>query len=81
MARAGAWGVQLGAFGVAANAEKLWSRLADNPALVGTSKALVPGRGVTRLRAVGFASQAEANSACNQLKRQGQACMVASPSA
>jgi len=76
-AKRGLWGVQLGAFGVAANAERLWSKLSRNPALAGTSKALVPAGGVTRLRAFGFTSRAEASRACDQLKRQGQGCMVA----
>ncbi|MEO0642284.1 MAG: SPOR domain-containing protein [Pseudomonadota bacterium] len=79
--RAGAWGVQLGAFGVAANAERLWIKLADNPALAGTKKALVPAGGVTRLRAMGFYSRADASRACEQLEAQGQACLVASPNA
>ncbi len=79
--RAGAWGVQLGAFGVASNAERLWIKLADNPALVGTKKALVPSGGVTRLRAMGFYSRAEASRACEQLQAQGQACLVSKPNA
>jgi len=78
-ARNGSWGVQLGAFGIASNAERLWNKLSGNPALVGTHKALVPGGNITRLRAVGYASRAEASSACAKLKRQGQACIVARP--
>ncbi len=81
VAKSGPWGVQLGAFGVSANAEKLWSKLSGNPALSGTSKALVKGGKVTRLRAVGFTSRAEATRACAQLSSQGQACMVSKPSA
>lgn len=81
VARSGAWGVQLGAFGVASNADRLWGQLATNPALAGTKKALVPGGGVTRLRAVGFYNRADASRACDQLKAQGQACMVAKPNA
>lgn len=74
--RAGAWRVQLGAFGVASNAERLWSRLSDNPALSGASKLLVPAGKVTRLHAAGFVSQGEAQSACSQLKREGHGCYV-----
>ena len=81
IARKGVWGVQLGAFGVAANADRLWNKLATNPALVGTQKKLVAGGRVTRLRAIGFESRAEASRACAKLNAQGQACIVAKPSA
>lgn len=73
----GSWRVQLGAFGVASNADKLWNQLASHPALAGTRKALVPGGNVTRLHAVGFASKAAAEQACTALQRQGQGCLVA----
>ncbi len=72
----GDWGVQLGAFGVAGNADRLWGKLSNNPVLRGTSKQLVPGGNVTRLLAVGFTSRAAAQSACDTLKRQGQGCIV-----
>jgi len=74
---AGNWRVQLGAFGVAGNAERLWGQLSDNPALSGTRKTLVPSGRLTRLLATGFASKAAAEQACATLKRQGQACLVA----
>ncbi len=77
--KSGAWGVQLGAFGQSSNADRLWSKLAGNPALEGTTKTLVPGGGVTRLRAVGFSSKTAASRACSQLKAQGQACIVSKP--
>jgi uncharacterized protein len=73
----GSWRVQLGAFGVAANADRLWGQLSGNPALAGTRKVLVPGSNVTRLHAVGFATKADAENACARLKAQGQACIVA----
>lgn len=79
-ARQGSWRVQLGAFGVAGNADKLWSQLAGKPALAGTRKALVPSGKLTRLLATGFASEAAASSACAALKREGQACVVAGQS-
>jgi cell division septation protein DedD len=72
----GKWRVQLGAFGVAGNADRLWRRLSGNPALAGTKKTLVPSGKVTRLLATGFASKDEARKACAQLKRQGQECLV-----
>ena len=74
---AGTWRVQLGAFGVAGNADRLWSKLAGNPALAGTRKALVPSGNVTRLLAVGFGSKGAAEQACTALQKQGQACLVA----
>lgn len=73
----GSWRIQLGAFGVASNADRLWAEVSRNPALAGTRKALVPGGNVTRLQAVGFNSRAAAEAACNTLKRQGQGCIVA----
>jgi uncharacterized protein len=76
-ARSGNWRVQLGAFGVTANADKLWNQLSANPALAGTRKALVPGGKVTRLHAVGFTSKSAAEQACAALQRQGQGCLVA----
>ncbi|MEO0870692.1 MAG: SPOR domain-containing protein [Pseudomonadota bacterium] len=81
IALSGAWSVQLGAFGVPGNADRLWNQLEGNPALSGTRKALVPAGSVTRLRAVGYASQTDAARACSRLKAQGQACMVIKTSA
>lgn len=72
----GKWRVQLGAFGVAANADRLWSQLSSHAALTGTKKSLLPSGKVTRLLATGFTSEAEAARACTALKRQGQACLV-----
>jgi cell division septation protein DedD len=73
----GTWRVQLGSFGVAANAERMWNQLASNPALAGTKKAIIPSGRLTRLLATGFASEAEAARACTRLKAQGQSCLVA----
>lgn len=74
--RQGTWRVQLGAFGVAGNAEKLWSQLAGHAALAGTRKTLLPSGNLTRLLATGFASESEAARACATLKREGKACVV-----
>jgi TPR repeat protein len=79
VARAGSWKVQLGAFGVRANAERLWSTLSKSSALAGTTKVLVPSGNVTRLQAKGFNSRAEAQAACDTLSRQGHSCMVTAP--
>lgn len=72
----GAWKVQLGAFGVKANADRLWTRLASNAAIAGREKVLVPAGSVTKLMAGGFASRDAAQSACNSLKRSGHDCLV-----
>lgn len=76
---AGNWGLQLGAFSVSANADKLWEKLAGIPALAGTRKSLLPSGRVTRLLAVGFESQSAASKACAALKRQGHDCLVKKP--
>ncbi|MEY4837118.1 MAG: hypothetical protein RLZZ475_977 [Pseudomonadota bacterium] len=73
----GTWRVQLGSFGVPANADRMWSQLSGNPVLAGTKKALIPSGRLTRLLATGFASEADAARACSRLKAQGQACLVA----
>jgi uncharacterized protein len=75
--RQGNWRVQLGAFGVAGNADRMWNQLSGNAALAGTRKTLVPSGKLTRLLASGFASEAEASRACAALKREGHACVVA----
>jgi cell division protein FtsN len=72
----GPWRVQLGAFGVAGNAERLWTRLAGNAALAGKQKVLVPSGSLTRLLVSGFASKAAAENACSALRSGGQACLV-----
>lgn len=68
--------MQLGAFGVAGNAERLWKQLASNPALAGKQWLLVPEGRLTKLQAGGFATRAAAESACAALKRAGQNCIV-----
>jgi TPR repeat protein len=73
----GKWRVQLGAFGVAANADLMWSQIGKHAALAGTKKTLVPSGKLTRLLATGFANQTEAARACSALKRDGKACVVA----
>ncbi len=73
----GRWRVQLGAFGVAGNADRLWGQVASKAALRGTTKTLLPSGGLTRLLATGFSSEAEASRACAALKSEGRACVVA----
>lgn len=72
----GPWKIQLGAFGVKGNAERLWSRLSSRSELSGKRRLLVPAGRVTKLLAGGYASRNAAQSACNSLKRSGQDCLV-----
>ncbi len=72
----GPWKIQLGAFGVRGNAEKLWSRLANRPELAGKQRLLIPSGRVTKLLAGGYRSRGAAQNACNALKRNGQDCLV-----
>ena len=77
-ATGGPWKVQLGAFSVAGNADRLWARLSSRPELSGAKKLTVPSGRVTRLLAGGYASKAAADSACRGLKASGQDCLVTS---
>ncbi|MEC9066772.1 MAG: SPOR domain-containing protein, partial [Pseudomonadota bacterium] len=72
----GPWRVQLGAFSVRGNADRLWRLLGGLPALAGASKMLVPAGRLTKLQAGGFATRAAAQEACNRLKAAGHACLV-----
>ncbi|MGI9374532.1 MAG: SPOR domain-containing protein [Tsuneonella suprasediminis] len=72
----GPWKVQLGAFSVAANADKLWSRIGGRGVLSGKAKFAVPAGRLTRLLAGGWPTSAAAQSACNALKAAGQGCIV-----
>lgn len=72
----GGWRVQLGAFSVAANANALWARVSSRPELQGKGKMLVPAGKVTKLQAGGFASQSDAQAACNRLSAAGFTCLA-----
>ncbi len=72
----GKWKVQLGAFGVPANVDRLWNKLARRAEIAGHEKLLEPEGGLTKLLAGGYATQGEARAACASLKRSGQECMV-----
>ncbi|MEW9854215.1 SPOR domain-containing protein [Novosphingobium rhizovicinum] len=74
--RAGPWRVQLGAFGVRSNADALWERAKGRPELAGHPKKLVTSGKLTKLQAVGFASESAATAACGKLKRAGFACLA-----
>jgi cell division septation protein DedD len=72
----GPWRVQLGAFSVRENAERLWNRVSGRAELAGHPRMMVPAGRVTRLLAGGFASQSAAQAACNALARSGIECLV-----
>lgn len=76
VASGGTWKIQLGAFGVSGNAEKLWAQLSKRPELAGKGRQFVASGKLTRLLATGFASRAEAAAACDRLKASGQGCIV-----
>ncbi len=73
---AGQWRVQLGAFSVRANADRLWNQIGGKGPLSGKTKMTENAGNLTKLFAGGFASNAAAASACAALKAQGQGCLV-----
>ncbi len=72
----GPWRVQLGAFGVPGNAERLWSRVSSRPEVAGRERLLIPTGRVIRLQAGGYSSQADAQRACSGLRGAGFDCIV-----
>lgn len=72
----GEWRVQLGAFGVAANADALWNRVRGRPELAGHPRLMVRAGAVSKLQAGGYASQAEAQAACSRLSAAGFTCIA-----
>ena len=74
-AASGPWKIQLGAFGVAANADALWAKAKSRPEIAGHPRALLPTGKVNRLLATGYSEQA-AHAACTKLTAAGLACLV-----
>lgn len=72
----GPWRLQLGAFSVPGNADRLWSQLSGKPELAGKTRIVEPAGKLTKLLAGGYASKAMADEACAALKRGGQGCLV-----
>ncbi|MGI8943932.1 MAG: SPOR domain-containing protein [Qipengyuania sp.] len=72
----GPWKVQLGAFGVAENADRLWQRIQGHAALAGATRENVSAGRLTKLMASGFPTREAAEQACNALKRSRQDCLV-----
>ena len=69
----GSWRVQLGAFGVASNADAMWAKVRARPELAGHARRNVKAGPVTKLQAVGY-SQPAAQAACTKLKAAGITC-------
>jgi hypothetical protein len=72
----GEWRVQLGAFGVPGNADKLWAEVGGSSALADKAELKVPAGKITKLQATGFASRDAAEDACRSLKKAGHDCLV-----
>lgn len=72
----GSWRVQLGAFGVRANADRLWDRVKTRPELAGHARLTVPAGKVLKLQAGGFASQDSAQASCTRLRAGGFDCIA-----
>ncbi|MCC6926431.1 SPOR domain-containing protein [Novosphingobium sp.] len=75
VAAGGTWRIQLGAFGVAANADALWARIKSRPEVAGHQRLNVKSGAVTKLQAGGY-SQAAAQAACTKLKAAGFTCVA-----
>lgn len=83
VATGGSYAVQLGAFKSDAEARQQWSKISGkHGAVLGGTKSVVvradlPNGTFYRLRAVGFASETAAKSACASLAKAGQGCFFA----
>lgn len=75
-AASGPWRIQLGAFGVAANADAMWAKLRSRPELAGHTRLNVKAGAVTKLQAGGYATQQAAQSACAKLSAAGFTCLA-----
>jgi cell division septation protein DedD len=79
-AHGGAWRIQLGAFSTEARAKSLWRSLSPKVAVLkGGQPYYVKAGAIVRLQAGGFASSAEAASACAAVKRAGGQCLPVAP--
>ena len=72
----GPWRVQLGAFSVRGNADKMWSQVSGRSELAGKTRLAIPAGSVTKLQAGGFASRDDAEAACRSLQHSGHECLV-----
>lgn len=72
----GPWKVQLGAFAVRGNADRMWDQLSGRRELAGRDKIKHEAGKLTLLFAGGYATQADARAACSTLKSGGHDCLV-----
>ena len=72
----GPWELQLGAFGVEGNAQKLWNKVRTRPEVQGAVRRTEPAGRLTVLFASGYPSRSAASSACAKLKAGGYDCLV-----
>ncbi len=75
-AATGPWRIQLGAFGVAGNADAMWARVKARPELAGHPRLNVKAGTVIKLQASGYASQPAAQAACGKLQAAGFICIA-----
>jgi len=79
-ARAGAWRIQLGAFGNADNARRQWDSLRGKVgAFAGLQPAMIRAGAITRLQAGPIASRSDADRICAAAKAAGSACFPVAP--
>ncbi|MGF7149185.1 TPR repeat protein [Sphingomonas zeicaulis] len=79
-ATGGAWRIQLGAFGDAANADKLWGRLSQRVSgLGGLTPYKIKAGAVTRLQAGPIATKAAADRLCTAVTAAGNPCIAVKP--
>jgi cell division septation protein DedD len=76
VATGGAWKIQFGAFGVAANADAQWAKVKGLPEVTGHPRVNAPTGKVTRLLAGGY-SEDSAKAACRKLAAAGVTCLPA----
>lgn len=70
----GPWKLQLGAFGVASNADALWAKVKRMPEVSGHPRINLPTGKVTRLMAGDYSAE-DAKAACRRLSAAGISCL------